>query len=899
MASLKELSTWESGIYQIEENDPVHGGADGITNKPIKQLANRTLWLNNNKLGKTENAVSASKLQTARTINGVAFDGSQDITIVDSTKLPSGANAVSASKLATARTINFTGAATGSYSFDGSENASCVLTLANSGVAAGSYGNNVTVPVITVNEKGLVTVVSNHTIRQASTTATGIVQLADSLTSTATNQALTAAQGKVLNDKIDDKDSLKTIDWVADKSSNYQKTGFYRPHGQQLNDKVLPALDIHITHPTYAGNAYARGIGFAYGGGFGVFTTSWDKDGNYMGFKTVLTEDNGVMLSGNQTIMDTKTFNGVTNFASGLRLSSSSKNTWATLGVGAADVFLHNPVSNRYLQLKDDSRLTYSGQEVYHQGRKPRFDEIDQVPNLITNPTRITEGDLNTYTDTGFYYYDANVQAAAIANTPSNRAFSLEVVRAAGVVQFYREYQSSNVYVRGLYGSTWSPWTRLATVNDNAPTATKLQTARTINGIAFDGSQDITIVDSTKLPSNGNATSASKLQTARTLSLTGDATASLTFDGSANVSNNLTLASSGVTAGSYNSVTVDAKGRVTRGLTQTHGLITATTATGTANTATTNTNTFLNIVASGVGTTSSVGSSTQITGTNGITVSSDTAGKLIISQDIANNLTDTSAGKSLSAAQGKVLNDSKLGKTEKAVSASTADTATKLQTARTINGIAFDGTTNITIADDTKLPSGANAVSATKLVTARRIDLAGAVTGNANFDGSANITINTALKAVQRTERTGTLIPTNNSFKNLTVDVAGVVEVYPDGRIVQSFSFVAPVRYFHRHSAQAFYRTTLGIADFTAGEDNPILEMPLWTAMPNKVSEARVHLSSGPAHHAYSEANEWIYDWDAIFNQQANIKDKAYFSFRRWTGGSDEPVTFNIVVEGY
>ena len=154
-------------------------------------------------------------------------------------------------------------------------------------------------------------------------------------------------------------------------------------------------------------------------------------------------------------------------------------------------------------------------------------------------------------------------------------------------------------------------------------------------------------------------------------------------------------------------------------------------------------------------------------------------------------------------------------------------------------------------------------------------------------------------KAVQRTERTGTLIPTNNSFKNLTVDVTGVVEVYPDGRIVQSFSFVAPVRYFHRHSAQAFYRTTLGIANFVAVEDNPILEMPLWTAMPNKVSEARVHLSSGPAYHAYSDANEWIYDWDAIFNQQANIKDKAYFSFRRLAGGTDEPVTFNIVVEGY
>ncbi|MBF0752250.1 MULTISPECIES: tail fiber protein, partial [unclassified Pasteurella] len=45
MANLKEQEKWEDGIYQIEENDPVLGGENGITNKPIKQLANRTKWL--------------------------------------------------------------------------------------------------------------------------------------------------------------------------------------------------------------------------------------------------------------------------------------------------------------------------------------------------------------------------------------------------------------------------------------------------------------------------------------------------------------------------------------------------------------------------------------------------------------------------------------------------------------------------------------------------------------------------------------------------------------------------------------------------------------------------------------------------------------------------------------
>ena len=140
-------------------------------------------------------------------------------------------------------------------------------------------------------------------------------------------------------------------------------------------------------------------------------------------------------------------------------------------------------------------------------------------------------------------------------------------------------------------------------------------------------------INSGKLGKTENAISATKLATARNIAMTGDGSWNVNFDGSQNATGAMTLANTGVTAGSYNSVTVDAKGRVTAGLTQTHGLVTATTATGTANVATGNSNTFLNIVASGVGSTASVGSSTQVTGTNGISVSSDTSGKLIISRD--------------------------------------------------------------------------------------------------------------------------------------------------------------------------------------------------------------------------------------------------------------------------
>lgn len=67
-----------------------------------------------------------------------------------------------------------------------------------------------------------------------------------------------------------------------------------------------------------------------------------------------------------------------------------------------------------------------------------------------------------------------------------------------------------------------------------------------------------TVVAIGPVPATANA-----LTTSRTLSLSGDATGSIGFDGSANVSIPATLAASGVAAGTYNSVVVNTKGLVT------------------------------------------------------------------------------------------------------------------------------------------------------------------------------------------------------------------------------------------------------------------------------------------------------------------------------------------------
>ncbi len=89
MAGLKEQNIWESEIYQIEENDPVHGGEDGITNKPLKQLANRTKYLK----GELEKRYIAQDANTTQK-GLVQLDSSTDSNAEDKAATPKAVNAV-------------------------------------------------------------------------------------------------------------------------------------------------------------------------------------------------------------------------------------------------------------------------------------------------------------------------------------------------------------------------------------------------------------------------------------------------------------------------------------------------------------------------------------------------------------------------------------------------------------------------------------------------------------------------------------------------------------------------------------------------------------------------------------------------------------------------------------
>ena len=102
-----------------------------------------------------------------------------------------------------------------------------------------------------------------------------------------------------------------------------------------------------------------------------------------------------------------------------------------------------------------------------------------------------------------------------------------------------------------------------------------------------------------------------------------------------------------------------------------------------------------------------------------------------------------------------------------------ANAAGKLSNARTITldgkikaeGVAFDGTRNISlnVTNVTADSCTGNAVTATKLSASRMIRLTGNTSGEASFDGSGNVTIDTTTTSAQRVEE----MSVRNGFKEL------------------------------------------------------------------------------------------------------------------------------------
>ncbi|EPH1140623.1 gp53-like domain-containing protein [Escherichia coli] len=281
----------------------------------------------------------------------------------------------------------------------------------------------------------------------------------------------------------------------------------------------------------------------------------------------------------------------------------------------------------------------------------------------------------------------------------------------------------------------------------NADTATKLKTARTIGGVSFDGSANIDLPGVNKTgnqSTTGNAATATKLQTARTIG-------GVSFDGSANINlpgvniagnqnttGNAATATKLQTARTINGVNFDGSANISIPTITSRGRVTA--LTGTTQGAAAGLQMY---EAYNNGYPSAYGNVLHLKGATAAGEGelfigwSGTSGAHAPVHVRSRRDTDTASWSEW--AQVYTSKDSIPGvnTTGNQNTTGNAASATKLQTARTIGGVSFNGTANIDLPGVNKTGNQSttgNAATATKLQTARTI-------GGVSFDGTANINL--------------------------------------------------------------------------------------------------------------------------------------------------------------
>lgn len=370
-------------------------------------------------------------------------------------------NAATASRLAAPITLSASGDATWSARFDGATNVNGVLTLANSGVTAGTYAK------VTVNAKGLVTgatglVASDIPALDAGKITSGILPAARGGTGNGIGQAATAVKLAAPRTIYLGGDASGST--TFDGSSNAGITVTLANSG--VNAGSYPKVTVN-----------AKGL---VTGGSGL--TAAD----------IPPLDASKITSGEMDALRLpKSVRGVVTYA-GTALDPN---------ITTLPLILTNhqngPVAERFFYIQSMFYPTETGNvaqiatqyaggnnvaEMYIRFAYTQPVAVNPANRAWTRWVRCDIGgafakdadgrlgdalNLNSFVSSGWWYQTANLYAANGANYPTPKAGRLIVHRADGdfIYQTYQTHDGASFY-RCCYSGTWHPWRRLWTDAD-------------------------------------------------------------------------------------------------------------------------------------------------------------------------------------------------------------------------------------------------------------------------------------------------------------------------------------------------------------------------------------------------------------------------------------------------
>lgn len=344
-----------------------------------------------------------------------------------------------------------------------------------------------------------------HAIETATTTRAGIVQLNDNLTSTSTEQALTARQGKSLKEQLDrlsnTVDTNNTgmsvmVNTKVDKITSIT-TGEGLTGGGTLSENLIIALGTPSTITqsstnTTTANSHSHAIDTATTTQAGIVTLSHETNGTNK-TKAVsefaLGEVRRLVNNLNSTITS-QTPNLTT-----LAWNSITDKPTTLAGYGITDAISRNTdteITSLLTINKSDSYIQgkSSNTRKWYIGKGSSFSDDIQLHNF-THSTQLNLTNNKIVASHDLYVNDSKVITASdttVFVTPD--ALNQALIAKASI-----NHQHTIADVSELQDILNSKLNS----NASAISAQKLTTPRRINGIAFDGTQDITLPTTTNI----------------------------------------------------------------------------------------------------------------------------------------------------------------------------------------------------------------------------------------------------------------------------------------------------------------------------------------------------------------------------------------------------------------